>query len=197
MLTPHTIKLDSQHRYFAGEDRIPGFTEICKSLGVIEDNNFYTAAGREEGSALSEWALFLAQGMTPSEAPDPRIAGRVAGIVKFMSESGFKFSGGELPLFDPDARFAATPDIWGHIGGVSWVIDVKRGTKQKWHPLQTAAQAIALRANGFKVQKRGNLYLKDGGYRLDEHTDPSDESRWKILVQAYHAKTFYGGGYDH
>lgn len=186
------IKLDSDHRYFVGDKRVPGFTEICKSLGVIKDNNFYTDEGRDEGNALHQWMLFLAQGQEPEAEPDPRIAGRVQGFRKFLADTGFQFKGGETPLYDPVSRFACTPDVWGGIYPHTYVIDVKRGAKLPWHVLQTAAQKLALGAYGFRAQKRASLYLKDGDYRLVQHEDEDDLKRWQALVTAYHAKSFYG-----
>lgn len=185
------ILLDGEHRYFVSGGRVPGFTEIARDLGVIPDNDFYTEAGREEGNALHEWLLFLAQGNEAESEPDPRIAGRVEGVRKFLRESGFRFAGGEEALFEPSLRYCCRPDLWGHIGNWAVVIDAKRGAAQPWHRLQTAAQKLALAANHFKAQKRYGLYLRDGDYRLVEHADAGDEQRWKALVAAYHSKSFY------
>ena len=189
-MTTYKIVLDPEHRYFVDGERKPGFSEICGDLGVTKENRFYTADGREEGVVLHEWLLFLAQGKEPAEDPDPRIAGRVEGIRKFLSDTQFKFQGGETPLYHA-LGFCTTPDIYGYIGNFSWVIDAKRGQKMKFHSLQTAAQKMALLASGFNAQKRGGLYLRDGDYRLDEHLDRDDEHRWRTLVAGYYAKTFY------
>ena len=185
------IRLDLEHRYWACDNRVPGFTEICKDLGVIKDNAFYTEAGRQEGNALHKWLAFLASGNEPESEPDPRIAGRVEGIRKFLRESSFKTAGCEIPQYHAELNFACTPDLFGYMGAFASVIDCKRGAKEPWHALQTAAQLIALRANGFLAQKRYGLYLRDGGYRLIEHLDVGDMSRWKTLVGAHNAKSFY------
>ena len=174
-----------------GEKRVPGYSEICSDLGIVKENIYYTPEGREEGIALHSWLKFLASGMKPKSEPDPRIAGRVKGIEKFLKDTGFKISGGEIPVYDPINRFACTPDLYGHIGRTSFVIDAKRGAKLPSHRLQTAAQTIALRANGFRAQKRAALYLRDEDFRLDEHTDPMDLARWGIFVSTYHLKKGY------
>lgn len=206
MLTSkHVVTLDENHIYRVDGTIESGFTEICVSQQVGKkpcpecakgvrhqhDGNFYTEEGREEGNALHAWLLFLAQGNKPEVEPDERIRGRVEGIKKFLRESGLVLAGGEVPLFDPINRFCVTPDIFGYIGNVAWVIDAKRGGKLKIHELQTAAQKIALPSIGFHAERRGSLYLKDGDYRLPEHKDRDDEKRWKAIVSAHHSKQFY------
>lgn len=186
------LRLDHEtHTYWIGGRQVPGYSQIVRDLGVAPDNPFYTDAGREEGIALHKWVAFLATGKESTTPPDPRIAGRVEGIRKFLRDTGFRVVGAELPQYDPVSGFACTPDIWGFIGAWSWTIDTKRGAKLPTHRLQTAAQVIALRANGFRARKRGALYLRDNDYRLDEHNDIDDEPRWKAIVAAYHAKQFY------
>ena len=191
MQTTEKIRLDESHIYWLGQERIPGYSEIMKSAG-IGINPFWTDSGRDLGTALHQWVLFLAQGQEPEDAPDERIAGRVAAFRRFIEESGFKFAGGEEPQYEPNLRYACTPDLWGHIGSFSCVIDVKSGAKELSHSAQTAAQKLALAANGFRAQKRYALYLKDDKtYRLCEHMDSVDESRWRAIVTAHHAKQWY------
>lgn len=191
-----------EHIYWLGNRLIPGYSEICRELGVTKPNPFHTPEGREEGVSLHLWLGFLARGKTPAGPPDPRIAGRVKGIEKFLSDTGFKIVGGETPQYDPLLNYAVTPDLWGHIGNWSWVIEAKRGAKLPGHRLQTIAQLIALGANGFRAQKRGCLYLSDNSYRLVEHTDKNDRVNWAAIVEGYHAMSadqralFAQGGLD-
>ena len=185
----HPIRIDENHLYWSGEKNVPGYSELCAAMGVTKPNPHFTAEGRAQGIALHEWLGFLIRGKEPKTLPDLRIAGRVLGIKKFIRNSGFKFVGGEEPMYDPATGVACTPDIYGHMGFFAWVIDAKRGAKQKSHKLQTACQAIVLRANGFRAQKRGGLYLKDETYRLEEHSDPEDEVRWRAIAAGFHAMT--------
>lgn len=192
----HPVRLDADHKYWIplkapGEKRVPGYSEICKDLGITKDNPFWTDEGREEGQALHLWLNFLVQGKSAKIEPDPRIAGRVEGIKKFLKDTGFKVAGGEQPLYDPINRFACSPDLWGHIGKAAFVIDAKRGSEMPSHRLQTAAQTIALRANGFRPVKRAALYLRDGDFRLKEHADPMDLARWGIFVNCWHIRKEY------
>ena len=199
------LVIDEHHRYRKNLVRVPGYSEICASMRVGKedceecvqnkyhkhDGAFWTEDGRNQGVALHHWLQFLAKGKVATSEPEPEIAGRVNGIRKFFRENDFTFVGGEIPQYEPSLRYACTPDIWGRIGKTTWVIDMKRGAEMKSHALQTAAQKIALAANGFIAVKRGALYLMDDDYRLKEHTDRRDESCWRTISQAYHAKKLY------
>lgn len=140
---------------------------------------------------LSEWLLFLAQGKSPKTIPDLRILGRVNGIRKFLTESKFKLLFGEKPQYDPINRFAATPDIVGYFGKTLVNIDAKRGAKTKTHPLQLAAQKIALAANGIRIQESYSLYLKEDDYRLAKQDTLKHEPRWRQFVSTWHLAKDY------
>lgn len=189
------IRLDENHVYWrttpGGEVRVYGFSEILRDLGVTQENNFYTEFGRDRGTAIHAWVRFLAEGNEASELPDPRISGYLAQFQKFIQESGFKFKGGEEPVYHPSLVYATTPDLYGDLNGVLTVIDVKGGAKESWHPVQTAAQKLALAAQMVPIVNRYSLYLKEDSYRLVQHTDKADEMRWTALVTAFHAKSFY------
>lgn len=189
------VELDEKTHLYTYEGRpVPGFSEICKALGIIKPNPFYTADGRAEGNAIHQWLLFLAKGYESNEAPDPRIAGRVEGIRKFLRESAFRFVGGEEPQYCADLGYCGSPDLWGIIDSRTCVLDCKRGAKMKHHALQTAAYRLLLSDNRFNARQRFCLYLRDGDYRLIEHTDDQDEKRWRAIVSAYNASQFYKEG---
>ncbi len=187
----HPITLDPiTHVYtIPGPKTVPGYSEICRDMGVTRPNKFYTEEGRAEGVALHRWLRFLVTGRIPPTPPDPRIAGRVEGINKFIRDTKLILVGGETPRYDPVTRAACTKDLWCYIGGWAWVIDAKRGSRLASHRLQTACQKIVLTANDFRPQKRGALYLKNGDYKLDEHTDCVDEKNWRAIATGYHAMT--------
>ncbi len=189
----HPVRLDSEHRYFipgpTGEVQRPGYSEICMAMGVTRPNPFYTSQGRERGVAVHAWGSFHAQGRTSTADPDDRIKGRVEQVKRFLESSKFVLAGTERSMYDPVNGYCCTPDLYGSAGLWQWIIDLKTGGKQKSHALQTAAQKIALAANGFRAQKRGAAYLRDDNYRLTEHDDAGDEARWKAIVLAYHILT--------
>lgn len=184
------LTLDEKHVYYVDGIVRPGYSEIIRSFGIGQ-NPFWTEAGREEGTALSKWMLFLLQGNESSEPPDPRIAGRVEGLRKFIQDHHFVLIGGEEPRYHEDLGYCCTPDAWGLLNQRSVVIEAKRGARMACHRLQTAAETLALEANGFEIDQRFALYLKDGDYSLELHDDDEDFECWRALVAAYHAKERY------
>lgn len=190
-MTPK-IRLDeATHRYYLGDKEVPGYSAICADLGITKPNPYWTEQGREMGTVLHQYLLFLAQGKVASSEPDARIAGKVKGIKKFLENSGFKLAFGEIPQYDPVLRYACTPDLVGHLGAFAVNIDCKAGGAQKTHVLQLAAQKLALAAGGFRVQKSFGLYLKDDDFRLIEQDTRPHEPRWRSIVQTYHIKREY------
>ena len=187
----HPVRLDENHRYWTprrdGEIQVPGYSEICAAMGVTRANPFWTGEGRERGTAIHAWGSFHAQGKTATADPDERIRAKVEQVRRFLDETHFVLTGTEKPLYSPTQGYACTPDIWGRIGLFTWVVDFKSGAKSETHHLQTAAQSIALYENGFRAQKRGAAYIKDGTYRLVEHTGRTDPDNWRAIVKAYHA----------
>lgn len=185
------IRLDADHIYWLGDERIPGFSEIAASY--FPANPFWTESGREEGQHLHQCCALLAEGDLDWGSVDPRVEPRVRGFEKFLRESQFRPAMDlvEKPQFQPTMRYACTPDWPGYLGSWAVTIEGKRGAKSPLHRLQTAAQKLALNAGGFKAQKRYGLYLREYDYRLEEHGDPGDCIRWAALVSGYHAAKHY------
>jgi hypothetical protein len=73
-------------------------------------------------------------------------------------------------------RVATTPDVVGTIDGVPTVVERKvTATKHASWAIQTAGQAMALRAVGIPVRQRMAVQLlKTGRYHLDPHDEPGD-----------------------
>ena len=179
---PHIYRVDNIVR--------PGYSEILDSVGFPK-NPFWTEEGKILGTSIHEWLLFLAKGEVADSAPDPRIAGRILGIEKFLREHRFEFVGGEAPLYCQSLGYCVTPDLWGNLDGEPTVIEAKRGAKMIRHKLQTAAQALALDEIGFHAEKRLGLYLQDGSYIPEYHDDEEDFECWKAIVAGYYAKEQY------
>ena len=190
-MTKESIQFDpATHRYSIDGRPVLGFSEIMADLGFPK-NPFWTESGRAEGIALHSWCLFLAQGQEPDEPPDIRIAGRVEGFRRFLSECSFKFVDGEKPQYNPSPEYCCRPDLWGQLNGANALIEVKRGAVMGIHQIQTSAQTLALAAGGFRVVKRFCLYLKDNSYSLIQHKDRADFQYWKSCAEAHHAKRIY------
>lgn len=190
-MTKEQIRLDEEHRYWAGNSRVPGFSEIAQSF--FPSNPYWTERGRDEGTHLHACCALLLEHDLDWQSVDAAVMPRVRGFEKFLADTSFKPADAyvEKPQYEATLGYACTPDWPGSLGNWAVVIEGKRGAKSKIHQLQTAAQKLALRANGFKAEKRYGLYLRDFDYRLEEHTNRADETMWPFFVAAFHAKEFY------
>ena len=186
------IQLDAAtHTYTVDNQRIPSFSEIAASY--FPANEFWTERGRDEGTHIHSACALLLENDLDWASVEPSVIPRVRGFEKFLKESAFKpeLALCEKPAYQPVLRFCCMPDFVGYLGNFSAIIEAKRGAKHPAHRLQTAAQLLALKAGGFKAQKRYALYLKDNDYRLEEHADPGDMPRWAAMVSGFHAARCY------
>ncbi len=181
---------EATHVYRVKNQIVPGYSEILDAMGYPK-NPFWTEEGRDEGKALHQWFAFLAKGQEPEDEPDARIAERVWSFRQWLRSSKFVCVGAEIPQYEPTLGYACTPDLWGFIGKTPVLAECKRGAPMKRHRLQTAAQAIALEANGFPVSERYALYLTDSKPIPELHDDEEDFECWKTTVSAYNAKEIY------
>lgn len=184
-----TIRLDTAHRYWRGDQLIPGTNEVIDTY--FEPCRFFTEDGRDKGLARHIWFHFLVQGQEPDSEPDPRIASEVASFRSWLSEVKPVYIGGELPFFDSNLNVCGTPDIFAEIFGVLSVVDFKPAARATRTRLQTAAYKLNLIANGIPIVNRYELRLSDGKYRFEKHEDRGDEARWRAMVQGFHAASFY------
>ena len=183
------IKLDENHIYHVGNVRKPSVSKVLDLY--FPPTGFYSEEGRELGIASHSWFDFLARGCEPTEEPDERIADEVAAFRKFLAEVKPLFIFGEKILYDDVLGVCGKPDLYCEIQGRPSVIDYKpRNSNVRWIA-QTAAYQCLIAANGFPVLDRYALRLLPGNYRLDQHKDKNDLSRWRAFVAGFKARDFY------
>lgn len=182
------LRMTEEHEYYYGEERVPGVNEIFKGLGLI-DTTFMTEEGAERGKRrhllLEEYDKgTLDWNILPE---DLHI---LSGWVEFIEDTGFESTSIELPVYHRLFHFAGTPDRVGVLAEKTWVIDIKTGSRQPWHELQTAMYALAY-ADTMQtdIPERGTVYLRQAkkkGYRFvpaeTEHILDSAVS----IIEAYH-----------
>ncbi len=187
-----------KHEYRLDGEVIPGITQVLgflsqRSLQDIPDQDVVERA-RERGVAAHK--SVEAYSRTGEVSNDPYLPAWIA----FVKSTGFKPTHIEFLIYSARWRFACTIDVLGTLpDGRMFLPDIKTSSwKPKWHPLQTAGQAIALSSHGLcpRDVARANVYLhQDGTYTLDIHESPIDfialagllcrDSRWADLEERY------------
>lgn len=180
---------DENHTYGLGDEPLGGFTEVFKSLGLIE-TSFYTDEGKDRGQSVHLLCQAYDEGheIDESKIQDARTLARFQAYKRFRAETGFRPDRIERPSHNAHLGIACTPDRTGVLSSVTVTIDLKGGAKQKWHSYQTAFQNLCLYEN-YASYPRYALYLKDSGrYKLDPHTDPYDFEIARAAAVVYWAK---------
>lgn len=138
--------VEESHTYFLGERILPGITGILKACGYV-DPTYYTEDARNRGSHVHLAIKFLNKGTLDWSTVIDRYMGYVVAYEKFVREWNLKVTLFEVPLYHPDLLFAGTPDLVGTcLDNVPCIVELKTGPVMRWTALQTAAQALLIRA---------------------------------------------------
>lgn len=172
------LRLDEEHRYWLGEKRIPGVTEILDACGLISEFAKSETAALW-GSLVHKACALLLLGKLDWSSVDPRILGKVLAYQKFLEENPVEPIEVETAHYHKDYLYAGTPDaLVKHKKLGQFLYDLKTGAPLKYHAWQTAGYA------GFfpGLIKRATLFLYDDErYNLRFHNNGAD---WKQFISA-------------
>ena len=163
--------------------KLPRVTGIIAAF--FPPSQFYTGAGRDEGTALHACCHYLSEGDLDWATVDTAILPRVRQFERFLADTGYQAKFNEMRLTHPVMGYTGTIDSIGILGGRLVLVDYKRGAFLPTVKLQTAAYKRLAVSNGYAVTARHSLHLGEDGYKLIAHTDIADENRWAALVAAY------------
>lgn len=181
------------HIYKLRGQVIPSLSEVLRSyseprLSHIPDPDIVEAA-RERG------VIAHAETQAYDEGRGDRFeSSYVEAWADFRDVTGFTPTLIEVPTYHPSMKYGCTLDRLGTLkDGTQIIIDIKTGSKYKWHPLQTAGQAHALSAQGYCERNvmRANVYLKDGKWNFVPHDDPADIANFFHIFMAWKTKELY------
>jgi len=185
------------HVYRLDGDFIPSLTNLLSpiympGLSHVPDQDVVEAA-RKRGTIAHDEIDRMNKGLCDKYESDYTLMWS-----EFCNAVGLRVTHSEYSTYHPSAKYGTTIDVLGTLGGTRAVlIDIKTGSKHKWHPLQTAGQAGALSLHGLcdRTVLRGNLRLieKSGvwSYWWDEHGDPSDFNALHDFIGWERAKERY------
>lgn len=172
------------HRYFSDGNEYPSVTKIIDHFELSPDyERFGTDASRDFGKAVHRVCELHDKNDLGNY--DTALEPYLNGYKKFLDHFKPKWQLIETPLMSKIWGFAGTPDRFGIIKK-NTLIDLKSGSAEPCHQIQTGAYKILVEENlKIKVRERLSLYLMPNDFRLIEHKNRCDESIFKGLAQAY------------
>jgi len=180
-----------EHKYWLGDRRLPGATEVLKGLGIIDVR---WAAERDliRGQAVHLGCKYLAEKCLDWASVDPSIKGYIDAYGRFLGEGRYLPNENEVPVHHPIYMFGTIPDSYGAWEGKHAILEFKTYPMPVWATLQTAAHALAV---GYKYdipwQKFVRLGLQlnqDGTHRVTQFSDPNDGPVFLSAVVIYNWK---------
>lgn len=175
-----------KHEYRWNGRVIPSVTTVIKSLGLT-NADWYTDDARDRGQMVHLATALDDRGELDESTVDERIAGYLDAWRHWRKVSGLVAEFIEQPVYSAELDYAGTPDRVGIANGLPTIVDIKNGQPECWHPLQTAAYAIA--CYGFYAARgvqRLVVYLSEtGAYRTRTHSDMSDLGAWRGAIDLH------------
>lgn len=153
---------------------IRSVTQIIKEAGVIDDR-FYTAEARDKGTAAHKLCERYAEGERLDKRGQPlRGYPYVNAFAQWVDDYSPWAVATECRVYHRinGKAYAGTFDLLAEIEGKRVLVDLKTGSKAKWHEVQLAAYAMASiigpEYNYINPDKLAVLYLQaDGKYKYD------------------------------
>ena len=163
---------EESHTYRVDGEIVPSVTQILKGAALTPPFRGGSGRAMTKGSFAHLATELDDKGELDEATVDPANLGHLEAWRKFKVESGIKILAIEERVYNDMYRYAGTLDRRVMYQGWESVIDIKTGNSYPWHPIQTAAYAMALG----KGVARFSVYLSDSGsYKLVEHTDKNDQ----------------------
>ena len=182
---------ENEHRFYLDEGMTQSVPSVSYLLSKYGYSNFdelkrlglkdVIEAAADYGSKVHETLQLYDEGTL--ESFDESILGEVTGWRKFLADYKPEFLIIEEPLVSK---------VWGFAGILDryWLdnlCDIKTGTRQVAHEIQTAFYKILVEENfpTFKVKNRFTVELKGDGYKIIQHKNRNDEGVVKAIMTIY------------
>lgn len=181
--TADTLVFDpEQHAYYSGGKRVPSVTQI---LGAVFPGHADQAA-MERGTYVHRIVELDVQGELDELGMEEWAIPYLGCWRAFLREREVAVAASEMRVFSKAFWYAGTLDLVAVLDSLDedsrfWVLDIKTGSPQPSHALQTVAYERAI-PHITVGGKRGALYLRPDGWTLVQH--PHDAPDWNAFVAA-------------
>jgi len=180
------------HRYLLDGLSIPSVTQIISNLINL---GFVSAEILKEkadlGTKVHLTTEFYDKGTLDLTGLHPMLKQYLDSWIKFRKDFGFEPTEIELRLAHPILRYAGTIDRVGIINGKKVLLDIKSGSVQKAHEIQTAGYEELYNYGKKKIEhikKRMLVYLRPDGYKVEENKNANDRSVFLSCLTIYNYK---------
>ena len=180
------------HTYRMSGVVVPSVTQVLADVRLIDLSmvpEHFLEKACEFGGIVHKATEYHDTGVLDETSIDDAVRGHVSGWAKFILDHSVQIFDIEMRVFSKKFKFAGTLDRIAMINDRLCVIDLKSGSKQKAYACQTAAYAFAYNEmTGEKIRDRYCVYLSEGTYKLEKHTDKLDENMFLNALSLYNYK---------
>ena len=179
---------EERHEYSSDGVIYPSITFLLGYFGLRPDyERFGNDNSREFGKVVHAATALLDQDNLGDY--DLKIDPWLHGYKKFLKVHQPRWIAIEKPFISFVWKFAGTPDRYGKFGKKNVIVEIKTGSSDDSHDLQTAAQQVLVEEfYKVEVQERYTLYLLPDDFRLVKHPNRFDKSVFLGSVQVYNWK---------
>jgi hypothetical protein len=173
---------DEKHIYKLDGLVIPSVTQIMHGSGLV-DLEWISQEILDNTSDLGK-KVHKTTELYDKETLDvkvlhPTLKNYLDGWIKFRKDFNFTPAEIELQLFHELYKYAGRIDRIGLIGKELTLLDIKSGTKQKSHQIQTMGYKLLYDQNKKKpeqIKRRMIVYLSEEGYKTEQHNNDTDRN---------------------
>ena len=164
---------------------LPRVTTIIKEAGLMPFMPD-TSVAMERGTAVHYATAYSDKGTLDESTVSRNIMPYLMQWRRFLTEQKVKIKLIEQHVQDDTLGYQGTFDREVELDSDDWLFDIKTGTKSDWHGIQLAAYH---HAHGKRHLKRGNLYLTETTYKLEQCKSRDDWHDFQAALRLHHRRT--------
>lgn len=193
--TPGLAFDEDKHEYRFQGAVVPSVTQVLTDNRFI-DHTFYTEEAKVRGTRVHLLCEFFDRHVyDPNQAERFGLAGYVESWRKFMGMTSLGILDVERLMAHPVYRFGGRPDRLARIGRATWIIDLKTGGPELWHPYQLGGYEELYLVNGVGGPlRRMSVHLREDGSLAShvEYDDMNDRHHFLSFLNATNQRRKHG-----
>jgi hypothetical protein len=189
MLGDYLIYNPDNHEYSIQYDPerkivVPSVTQLLE-YGHLVDTSYIAPHYAEDGTILHFMTELYDQGLYDPSLTVDRVHAAMIGYEQFLLEHDVVWEKSEHKVFHERLFYAGTLDRMGTVDGKRFLVDIKTGSRYRWHVVQVAAYLMSGVVNGAGA---ADLYLGSCEFKWHEWSDEELQKAayiFQIIVDLY------------